>query len=186
MNTLSYRAQTQEAAKLFKNNWVLLGEHLTKVATDKLYEQWGHRTFEEYCRDEIKIKKSTAIKLTNAYFFITKVDPEIPKEINIDSVLALKQAREDDECSPELYADLRDIAVRRKNTAATIKRHLKNSLSENNTPQKQFFEESLKLVIRLKKRIGPVDIIPECYKGNLKEIQVFFEGQLETIERQEA
>ena len=61
-----YRNNLKEAAKTFKSNWVQFGELLTKTATEKQYSLWGFKTFEEYCSRELRIKKTTAIKLTNA------------------------------------------------------------------------------------------------------------------------
>ena len=177
----SYRMQLLESAKIFKSNWVQFGEHLTKVASDKLFRDWGYRDFEEYCRDEIRIKKATAIKLTNAYFFVTRGDPEIINHsrvksgLDLDAVSILQKAKNDDACSPEIYAELKSAALDQGQTGPTLSRKFKKMIQvENQTPGKTFQEENLQLVKRLSRRIKPLDTVPERFKGYLEEMAEFF------------
>lgn len=176
----SYRSKLKNTAKMFKTNWVLFGEYLTRVATDRLYQEWGYKCFEDYCREEIRIKKSTAIRLTNAYYFITEEDPELPKEgLDFEAVLALMKVKQSKDCTPEIYQDLKTMAVERKNSAATIAKRFKDHVqAESCDPGKEFQEKNLKLVIQLEKRIKPVDTIPSKYKEYLEEIQEHFESSL--------
>lgn len=66
----SFRFQVLTTGQEFKASWVELGEIMTKVASEKMYLKWGFKSFEEYCHKEIGLKKNTAIKLTNAWFFL--------------------------------------------------------------------------------------------------------------------
>ena len=65
----SHRKQLIDAARAFKSNWIMFGEYLTKIASEKRYLEWGYQSFEEYCKLEIRIKKNTARK-NSRYFFI--------------------------------------------------------------------------------------------------------------------
>lgn len=177
----SYRMKLVESARAFKSNWVEFGEHLTKVASEKLYTQWGYKDFEEYCRFEIRIKKATAIKLTNAYFFVTKGDPEIFNHsrqhtgLELDTVNVLQKAKNDAQCSPEIYSELRASALEKGQSAPTLARKLKKMVqTENEAPEKLFQEQNLQLVNRLKQRIKPLDSVPEKFKAYLDEMAAYF------------
>ncbi len=185
----SYRMRLLESAKIFKSNWVQFGEHLTKVASDKLYKDWGYKEFEEYCRDEIRIKKTTAIKLTNAYFFVTREDPEIishsrAKEgLDFEAVNILQKARNDDNCSPEIYEELRNAALEKGQSGTTLARKFKKMVqTENQTPDKTYQEENLQLIKRLSRRIKPLDTIPDRFKNYLEEMAAYFSDQTEEPE----
>lgn len=177
----SYRMKLLESAKLFKSNWVQFGELLTQVAADRLYLQWGYKDFDDYCREEIRIKKATAIKLTNAYFFVTKADPEIFNYANkssgleLEAVSILQKAKSDEQCSPEVYSELRSSALDKGQSAATLARKFKRLVQmENVPPDKAFQEQNLQLINRLRQRIKPVDSIPAKFKQYLEEMADFF------------
>ncbi len=180
----SYRMQLVQSAKVFKSNWIQFGEHLTKVASDKLYQEWGFKNFEDYCREEIRIKKPTAIKLTNAYFFMTKEDPEIFKHSNLhktldfDAVAVLQKAKSDDNCSPEIYSELRSSALDKGQSGPTLARKFKKMIQEETqTPDQNFQEQNLKLITRLQSRIKPLDDVPDKFKAYLEEMAEFFSDQ---------
>lgn len=176
----SYRMQLVNSAKIFKSNWVEFGEQLTKVASEKTYEQWGYKSFEDYCREEIRIKKATAIKLTNAYFFITKEDPEIinystsRQGLDLDAVSVLQKAKAEENFSPESYSELKSSVLEKGQSAPTIARKFKQMLNEETQPPESAFrEQSLSLIQRLQKRLKPLDSVPSKYKEYLDEIADF-------------
>jgi hypothetical protein len=180
----SYRMKLVESARLFKSNWVQFGELLTQVAADKLYTQWGYKDFEEYCREEIRIKKATAIKLTNAYFFVTKADPEIfnyanqSSGLDLDAVNILQKAKNDDQCSPEIYSELRSAALDKGQSPSTLARKFKRLVQmEGLAPDKAFQEQNLQLVNRLRQRIKPLDHVPAKFKEYLEEMADYFSQQ---------
>ena len=53
----SERYQVLDTAKRFKSSWVELGEKLLKVSSTARFSEWGYGSFEEYCVQEIRIKK---------------------------------------------------------------------------------------------------------------------------------
>jgi hypothetical protein len=177
----SFRMRLVQSAKTFKTNWVQFGEHLTKVASDKLYSEWGYTNFEDYCREEIRIKKATAIKLTNAYFFVTKGDPDICNHssfgngLELEAVNVLQKAKNDDHCSPEVYSELKVSALDKGQSGPTLARKFKKLVQEETqAPEKAFQEQNLQLVNRLRQRIKPLDDIPDKFKACLEEMAEYF------------
>ena len=177
----SYRMQLFQSAKNFKMNWVEFGEHLTKVASDKAYAEWGYKSFEDYCREEIRIKKATAVKLTNAYFFVSAEDPDLLKHsglhqsLELDAVGFLQKARNDENCSPELYSELKASALDKGHSGSTLARKFKKALEEETPPTEDAFQEqNLLLINRLQKRIKPLENIPSKFKEYLEEMADYF------------
>lgn len=177
----SYRAQLAQSAKSFKTNWVEFGEHLTKVASDQLFKEWGYMSFEDYCREEIRIKKATAMKLTNAYFFISKEDPAIIKSgnlesLDIDAVSVLRKAKMDGNCTPENYDLLRESALEKGHVGQTIARKMKKLTEDELDSGKAFYEENYRMVVRLQKRTKHVGSFPDEHKIALEKMSEFFLG----------
>ena len=176
-----YRKQLVEAAKVFKSNWVQFGELLTKVASDKLYESWGYKNFETYCQKEIRIKRNTAIKLTNAYFFMTTEDPDIFKRsasngnLDLDAVNFLIKAKNDENCSPDIYEELKESALEQGQSGTSLARKFKK-LTQNPDQDagEEFQHQNLKLIGRLQQRLKPLDDIPVRFKEYLNEMEVYF------------
>ena len=76
MDEASIRYRILQNAKNFKTSWIELGRALYTAWKDKLYKDWGYKTFEAYTSKEIGIKKQTAIKLLRSYYFLEKEEPE--------------------------------------------------------------------------------------------------------------
>lgn len=76
----SRRYELLVAARDFKASWVLLGERLTEVREKQEYLQWGHASFEAYCRRELRIKPETANKLTRSFAFLRDHEPTVLSE----------------------------------------------------------------------------------------------------------
>ena len=72
-NSIRYRVL--QNAKSFKTSWIELGQSLYAVYKDKLYKEWGFLTFDAYTQKEIGIKKTTAVKLLQSYYFLEKEEP---------------------------------------------------------------------------------------------------------------
>lgn len=71
------RHQVLLVAQKFKSSWVELGALLVKVRNGNLWEEWGYKTFEDYCAKELRIKRQTALKLTNSYAFLARHEKEL-------------------------------------------------------------------------------------------------------------
>ena len=178
----SLRMQLVKAAKIFKSNWVEFGEFLTKVASEELYKKWGFTSFEEYCRMEIRIKKHTAIKLTNAYFFITEKDPDFFKRSekfgmpDLDTVNVLQKAEQDEHCSPEMYEELKHTALEKKPTGSTLARKFRAMTQlEKTAPGTVDKQQSLTIIRRLRQTFDHLDGTPEQFETYLSEMEVFIQ-----------
>lgn len=181
----SMRMHLINSARQFKSNWVELGEFLTKAAAEKAYEEWGYKKFEDYCRLEIKIKKATAMKLTNAYFFMSQEEPEYFKNPDstkfpdIETIGVLQRAKQDEECSEEMYDELRDAALVKGQAAATIAKKYKDlgNINAGITEKDSNLEQSFALVTRLKAKLTPLPDFPEKFKQYLQEMEEYLQPE---------
>ncbi|MCF6180190.1 MAG: hypothetical protein L3J63_12510, partial [Geopsychrobacter sp.] len=73
----SPRYRVLSVAHQFKSSWIELGEQLNIVRSAGEFNKWGYSSFEDYCRDEVRIKKDTALKLTGAYRYLEKEEPQV-------------------------------------------------------------------------------------------------------------
>ncbi len=71
------RHQVLLVAQRFKSSWVELGALLVKVRNGNLWQEWGHASFEDYCASELRIKRQTALKLTNSYAFLARHEQQV-------------------------------------------------------------------------------------------------------------
>jgi hypothetical protein len=123
----SPRYQVLATARRFKSSWVELGEKLLEVQKSGLFREWGYDSFEDYCAREIRIKKPTAQKLTLAYRYLEKEEPELlvrQTELkplpDYRSVELLRQAREEKDFSEEEYGQLRRAVLEEERSHPTV------------------------------------------------------------------
>jgi len=128
----SPRYQVLATAKRFKSSWVELGEKLLNIQKAGQFREWGYDSFEDYCTREIRIKKPTAQKLTLAYRYLEKDEPELlarQTELkplpDFRSVELLRQAREEKAFSDEEYADLRRAVIEEERSHPTVMKRFK-------------------------------------------------------------
>ncbi|MEI8344904.1 MAG: hypothetical protein WCG06_02410 [Candidatus Omnitrophota bacterium] len=155
----SYRYQTLQASKDFKNSWIILGRYLYTVYKDKLYKDWGFLTFEAYCAKEVGIRQNTAVKLLKSYYFLEKEEPDYlqkeafekrrPDQIpTVDSVNALRLAKGNEAISEDDYEELRDDVLENAREESEVKKKvrylLKTGPKASETQAMSPKEESLK------------------------------------------
>ncbi|MCP4754074.1 MAG: hypothetical protein GY866_24580 [Proteobacteria bacterium] len=176
----SYRKQLIDAARHFKSNWVEFSEYLTKVASEKLYLEWGYRKFEDYCKVEIKIKKNTAMKLTNAYFFITQGDPDLIQRREkegipeLEVVNFLQKVKTDENCAPEVYDELKQSALDKEQSGSTLARKFKELIGKDgDSGSKDTLDLSLSLIDRLRKKMKPLEDVPSRFDDYLAEMEEY-------------
>ncbi len=181
----SHRKQLIDAARAFKSNWVMFGEYLTKIASEKLYLEWGYQSFEEYCKLEIRIKKNTAMKLTNAYFFVTHSEPSISENFEskgvpeLDVVSFLHKAKQDDHCTPEIFEDLKEAALEKGQSGPTLARRFRQMTApEGNGTRKMNQEQSLSLIKRLQEKLIRQPDVPAAFNDFLSEMSDYFNTQI--------
>ncbi len=132
LDPASERYQVLDTAKRFKSSWVELGDKLLRVSSNTMYREWGYQSFEDYCVQEIRIRKQTAEKLTLAYRFMERHEPallasrEEPRPLpDFRTVDLLRQAKEEKGFSDEEYATLRKSAVEEERSHPTVLKRFK-------------------------------------------------------------
>jgi hypothetical protein len=130
----SERYRILATARQFKSSWVELGEKLLEVQRNGMFRQWGYDSFEDYCAREIRIKQPTAHKLTLAYRFLEKEEPELlarRTELkplpDYRSVDLLRQAREELDLPAEDYASLRRAVVEEDRSHPTVQKRFREA-----------------------------------------------------------
>ncbi len=180
----SIRMKLIRSARQFKSNWVDFGEFLTNVATEKLYIPWGYKSFEEYCRIEVKIKKATAIKLTNAFFFISHEGEKFFEGHDnegmpdLDAVCVLQRAKQDNSITPENYKILKDAAIDRGQTGQTLNRKYRGmvNLDPDNDSKEEIINQSRNLLAKLQHKLAALEDLPEQFPEYLQEIQLYLQS----------
>jgi hypothetical protein len=164
----SPRYKVLTVAHQFKSSWVELGEQLNIVRNAGEYSSWGHGSFEDYCRDEVRIKKDTALKLTGAYRYLEKEEPEtlargrqmeqIPDYRSIDM---LRKAQEDHQLSEEQFQLLRDAVIEKERSHPTVAKQFRELTGQNSLTEEQLLRQSLATARRLEGQILQLPNLPE-------------------------
>ena len=185
----SDRYQVLDKAKRFKSSWVELGEKLLQVSSKGRFREWGYQSFEEYCVQEIRIKRGTAEKLTMAYRFMEKEEPQLlngRQELkplpDYRSIDLLRKAKEEQGFSEEQYGDLRKSVVEEERSHPTVLKKYKEvaSLREEINPLaplKASISAARRLDASLRGLIDP----PSLYLQQVGEMIAHLEQELEAL-----
>ena len=76
----TFRHDVLECARRFKSSWVELGAVLVRVRREGTWKDWGYPSFEAYCTRELRIRRSTAEKLTMSYGFLAKHERSVAND----------------------------------------------------------------------------------------------------------
>lgn len=188
----SERFQVLETAKRFKSSWVELGDRLLAVSSRSLYREWGYGSFEDYCTKEIRIKKETAEKLTLAYRFMEKHEPELlarreePRPLpDYRSIDLLRQAREEKGFSDEEYADLRKRVVEEERSHPTVLKQFREVAKTREEPVSDpavAIRAALAAARRLDTALGGVAELSGGYRDALGGLIAHLEEELQASE----
>jgi len=187
----SERYRVLATARRFKSTWVELGEELLKVSRDGLYRQWGYTSFEEYCSREVRIRKPTAEKLTLAYRYLEKEEPELlarhgelkplPDYRSID---LLRQAKEDD-FPPEQYAELRKAVVDDERSHPTVLKQYREASAARrpaDVEERRQLQNALAAARRLAVTLKALQEIPAGHVDSLLNLITRLEERLAATE----
>ena len=169
LDPASPRYRVLSVARQFKSSWVELGEQLSQVRNKGEFNDWGYTSFEDYCRDEVRIKKDTALKLTGAYSFLKKTEPEIlvrneqmlpvPDYRSID---LLRQAQEEQHINEEQYQQLREAVFEKERSHPTVAKQFRELTGQNNSlTEEQLLRQSLATVRRLEGQLQQLQSVPQ-------------------------
>jgi hypothetical protein len=147
----SMRYQVLAACRNFKSSWIALGQILYTVYKDKHFKEWGHMTFEAYCKAELGLQKQTASKLLHSYYFLEKNEPQFlkslqepqatePKKIpSVDAVNVLRLAANHKELTEDDYQEFKKSVFDDGCDGKDVKRQVGlriRSLREEEDPEK--------------------------------------------------
>lgn len=128
LDPASPRYRVLVSARDFKSSWFTLGEQLQSVRRQQLFSDWGYPSFEDYCLKEIRIKKPTALKLTNAYHFLEKQEPDLlAREGDLQqlpdyrAIDLLRQAHEQPGFNEDAYQQLRQAVIGEGRSLPTVR-----------------------------------------------------------------
>jgi len=185
----SPRYQVLATARLFKSSWVELGEKLLQVQKTGQFREWGYDSFEDYCSKEIRIRKPTAQKLTLAYRYLERDEPELlARQTELKplpdyrSVELLRQAREEKAFSEEEYAELRRAVIEEERSHPTIlKRFREVATSRADEPdQVQLDKSALALARRLDSTLQSISGLPPGCRKEIGGLIEFLQERIET------
>jgi hypothetical protein len=156
----SERYQVLATAKRFKSSWVELGDRLIRVNTSKSFSDWGYSTFEEYCSREIRIKKHTADKLTLAYRFLQRQEPEVLEKHNelkpvpdYRTIDLLRQAKDERGFDDAKYAEFRKAVIEQERSHPTVLKQFKEMTVDSQEADKAQDPIKAKLALAAAKRL---------------------------------
>jgi hypothetical protein len=185
----SPRYDVLDRAKRFKSSWVELGEKLLEVSSKGRFREWGYQSFEEYCVQEIRIKRGTAEKLTMAYRFMEKEEPQLLTEReelkplpDYRSIDLLRRAKEEQEFSEEQYGDLRKSVVEEERSHPTVLKKFKEvaALREEVNPALPL-KASISAARRLESTLRGLEEPPAVYLQQVGEMIAHLEEELEVL-----
>ena len=181
------RYQVLATAKDFKSSWVALGERLMQVKGGGTYREWGYSDFDEYCSREVRIKKQTAEKLTLAYRYMEKEEPQLvarQAELNplpdYRSIDLLRQAKEEQNFSEDEYQELRQAVVEDNRSHPTILKRFKEvaSAHDDSPPDPAVaLKKAISAARRLDGALGEVPQVPEEHRESLRRLAFYLEDQ---------
>ena len=191
LDPASDRYHVLETAKRFKSSWVELGEKLLAVQSHQLYQQWGYGSFEEYCSQEVRIKKPTAQKLTLAFRYLEKEEPqllakrsELKPLPDYRSIDLLRQAREEKGFSDEEYADLRKSVLEEERSHPTVLKKFREVAAESSEEPKdqgKLLKAALTASRKLDSALQELAELPEAIRPDLQQLSAWLEAEFETI-----
>ena len=191
LDPASERYQVLDTAKRFKSSWVELGDKLLRVSSNTMYREWGYQSFEDYCVQEIRIRKQTAEKLTLAYRFMERHEPallasrEEPRPLpDFRTVDLLRQAKEEKGFSGEEYATLRKSAVEEERSHPTVLKRFKEltaARGEAPVDPAAPLRAGLAAARRLDTSLRGVTGLPGEYGDLIAGLIGYLEGELEKI-----
>ncbi|GAB7027579.1 hypothetical protein [Geotalea toluenoxydans] len=188
----SERYQVLDTAKKFKSSWVELGDKLLQVSSRGHFREWGYQSFEDYCVQEIRIKKGTAEKLTLAYRYMEKQEPELLTQRNplkplpdFRSVDLLRQAKEEKGFSDDEYAQLRKSIVEEERSHPTVLKRFKEVAAGHDTEEPDPLipvKSSLSAARRLDTALVGVPEVPAEFRDNVVNLILYLEETLQSLD----
>jgi hypothetical protein len=191
----SERYRVLDVARRFKSSWVELGQELLRVNRDGLFRQWGYESFREYCSREIRIKQPTAQKLTRAYHYLSREEPELlnrkaelkplPDYRTID---LLREAREEQGFSSEQYDALRKAVLEDERSHPAVRKQFKEMAAANRSDLQAERTERCKAALaaarRLENSLQPLPDLAGAFMEELSGLIALLQEQVANHEEE--
>ena len=71
------RAEVIARVRRFKAGWYELAEALSEQRKSERFKQWGHASFDDYCKRELHLRRETVDKLTGSFVFLKTKAPDV-------------------------------------------------------------------------------------------------------------
>jgi len=185
----SPRYHVLASARQFKSSWVDLGDKLTRVQRKQLYLDWGYDGFDDYCSKEIRIRRQTAQKLTQAFGYLEREAPEYlgdePERKTIADFRAvdlLRQAREEQDFNDEEFEQLRRAVLEEQRSLPTIRTRFNQVVRGHESPesaQHRSLAIALQAARRLRSALAEVADLAGELPAQLEEFETRLLRQLE-------
>lgn len=185
----SDRYSVLATARRFKSSWAELGEKLLEVNSRGFFREWGYASFEDYCQQEIRIRKQTAQKLTLAYRYLERNEPQIierREELkplpDYRSIDLLRQAREEKGFSEAEYADLRKSVLEDERSHPTVRQQFKDVvIARGYDPPDPLvpLKAAVAAARRLDTALRALDSLPEGSCEQVSALLIHLEEELE-------
>lgn len=195
----SMRYQILNSARNFKTSWLELAQYLYSVNKDKLFKSWGYISFETYCVKEIGIKKQTASKLLNSYYFLSKEEPQyldedIRKEKppvslpDYEAINVLRKAKKNKGISDTDYGRLKENVFEKAVEPKEVGKQFRSMLARMNEvdPEEERKTRRISTIKRmittlknLKKEVEILKLLPEKILKDTDKIILSLEENLE-------
>lgn len=181
------RYQVLVSARQFKSSWVELGEKLTRVLREKLFQNWGYNNFEDYCRKEIRIRQATAEKLTLAFGYLERQQPtllgsrdqnrELPDYRSVD---LLRRVDEDPSMDETQKADLKRAVFEERRSLPNVRRQYQEMVREQNSEEddRKKWLTALRATQRLIGCLEELDETNETLVSELRRLHASLEARL--------
>lgn len=195
LDPASDRYKILASARLFKASWVDLGEKLLLVRKHGLHQQWGYDDFDSYCQREIRIRKPTAEKLTQAYRYLEEEEPqllarrdELRPLPDFRSIDLLRQAREEEHLNGEDYDGLRRAIIDEDRSHPTVLKRFRDLLAErgNGPTPLERCRQALSAARRLVASIDEVDSLPVDCREQADNLVNELQAEVERLQAQSA
>ncbi|MDP3920650.1 MAG: hypothetical protein Q8R76_07585 [Candidatus Omnitrophota bacterium] len=137
------RQKTVQIARSHRASWIELGQMLYSIYKDKHYRSWGFLSFETYCKKELTLKQTTAVKLLKSYSFLEREEPRLadrnfsdddtPKRVpEYESVNLLRLAKENKQLTPQDFSEVRDSVINNAVEPKEVRAQIKKLIEEKN------------------------------------------------------
>lgn len=176
------RAQMLRLSRRFKTTWIELGEALSRVKRDKSWERWGYDTFENYAKNELKLRGDTVDKLTGSFMFLHKKAPEVlrrdPMETALPSYMAVdylrrveERADADDSIPQTAVAEVRQKILEDGVPMAKVAKLYKDTLFPTTDHQKREAarKDIKKVATKLRDLLAESDSLPKKLASSVGE-----------------